>query len=325
MKRPLAVTLLILATLAVVFAFGPREPVDETITFDAATLGDDLDAYLAAREAPLSALKPGAEKRIVWNNPAARNRTPLSIVYLHGFSATSQEVRPLPDLVARTLGANLFYARLTGHGQGGPAMATASANAWYNDVAEALAIARSIGDRVVLLSTSTGGTLATWAVTQQELAADVIGTAMISPNFAVQAAGADALLLPWARQLVPLVFGANRSFQPLNDGQAQWWTTSYPNLALLPMQATVAHTARLPFEAIEVPALFIFHPEDQVVRSDVTEAVAARWGANTSGDATILRVESSGDPSNHVIAGDIMSPDTTAPLATAISDWIKPL
>ncbi|MDD4273595.1 MAG: hypothetical protein PHG14_07705 [Desulfobacter postgatei] len=38
-------------------------------------------------------------------------------VYIHGFSATRKETAPLSDLVAKTLNANLFYTRLSGHGR----------------------------------------------------------------------------------------------------------------------------------------------------------------------------------------------------------------
>ena len=58
------------------------------------------------------------------------------------------------------LGANLFYTRLTGHGQDGAAMAEGSVNAWINDYAEAMAIGRAIGDKVVVIGTSTGASLA---------------------------------------------------------------------------------------------------------------------------------------------------------------------
>ena len=57
-------------------------------------------------------------------------------------------MRPLPDKVAAALGANLFYTRLTGHGQDGAAMAEGSVNAWINDYAEAMAIGRAIGGKV---------------------------------------------------------------------------------------------------------------------------------------------------------------------------------
>nr|WP_245497472.1 MULTISPECIES: hypothetical protein [unclassified Mesorhizobium] len=96
-------------------------------------------------------IRDGLEKEIIWANPMIHARTPLSIVYVHGFSASKGEVRPLPDEVADQLDTNLFYTRLTGHGQGGAAMADGSVNAWINDYAEALAIGRAIGDKVIVI------------------------------------------------------------------------------------------------------------------------------------------------------------------------------
>ena len=36
----------VIVLLAGILIFGPREPIDETITFDSAMLGSDLDEYL---------------------------------------------------------------------------------------------------------------------------------------------------------------------------------------------------------------------------------------------------------------------------------------
>ncbi len=325
MKRFMIFLLIVVVAVGIGFAVGPREPVDETIAFDASTLGNDIDAYLASSEALVPDVREGAQKRIIWVDPASKAKTPLAIVYIHGFSASLEEVRPLPDIVARDLGANLYFARLRGHGRSGAAMATATVNGWFNDVAEAVAIGRRLGDRVVLLSTSTGGTLATWALEQPALAEGIVGSVMISPNFAVQAAGADSLLWPWARQLVPMVFGENRAFKPLNDEQGKWWTTEYPTVSLLPMQASVARAGRVPVEDITVPALFIYHPDDAVVKSSVTRQIAARWGATSGAKATSVEVETSDDPFNHVIAGRILSPSTTEPLAARIVTWVQGL
>ncbi len=325
MKRFMIFLLIVVVAVGIGFAIGPREPVDETIAFHATTVGDDVDAYLASSEALVPDIREGAQKRIIWADPVTKTKTPLSIVYIHGFSASLEEVRPLPDIVARDLGANLYFTRLRGHGRSGAAMATATVNGWFNDVAEAIAIGRRLGDKVVLMSTSTGGTLATWALEQPDLAEGIVGNVMISPNFAVQAAGADALLWPWARQLMPMAFGENRAFKPINDEQAKWWTTEYPTVSLLPMQASVARAALVPVEDIAVPSLFIYHPDDAVVKSSVTRQVAARWGTASGVKATSVEVETSDDPFNHVIAGRILSPSTTEPLASRIVTWVEGL
>ena len=159
-RRIVLAVLALVAVLALAFVLGPRVPVETTIRFDPSVVGDDPQAYVAKVEAAVPGIRDGLEKEIVWANPMVHAKTPLSIVYIHGFSASKGEVRPLPDDVADLLDANLFYTRLTGHGQDGAAMTQGSVNAWINDYEEALAIGRAIGDKVIVISTSTGGSLA---------------------------------------------------------------------------------------------------------------------------------------------------------------------
>ncbi|TIW76048.1 MAG: alpha/beta hydrolase, partial [Mesorhizobium sp.] len=71
-------------------------------------IGDDPQAYVANVEAAVPNIRDGLEKEIVWANPMVHAKTPLSIVYIHGFSASKGELRPLPDDVADQLDANLF-------------------------------------------------------------------------------------------------------------------------------------------------------------------------------------------------------------------------
>ncbi|WP_116132239.1 carboxylesterase [Tropicimonas sp. IMCC34043] len=312
------VLILILAVAAALF-FGPREPVDRSATVDPASLPADLDAWLAEREAAVPNLRPGAEKRIVWaGEPGVA--TPLSVVYLHGFSATSEEIRPVPDEVAAGLGANLFFTRLAGHGRDGPAMAEPVAGDWIADLAEAMAIGRRIGGRVLLIGTSSGGTLATLAATDPVLSQGMAGVVLISPNYRINSPAAFLLGLPWVRQWGPLV-APERGFEPRSAGHAAWWTTNYPTIAAVPLQALVQETMKADFAATRVPALFLYSVKDQVVVSAAADTVYAEWGGSKARD---LRVMGPGDdPGSHVIAGDIMSPGQTEQTVQIILDWAE--
>ncbi|MBZ9940968.1 alpha/beta hydrolase [Mesorhizobium sp. BR1-1-13] len=309
----------LVAILALAFVLGPRVPVDTTIRFDPSAIGDDPQAYVARTEAAISGIRDGLEKEIIWANPMVHARTPLSIVYIHGFSASKGELRPLPDEVADQLDANLFFTRLTGHGQDGAAMTQGSVNAWINDYEEALAIGRAIGDKVIVISTSTGGSLAAWAATQPGASDGVAAIAFISPNFGVKASGADILTMRWGKQIAELVAGKERSFMPRNALHEKFWTTSYPLAATLPMQALTELAYGAPVEKAVVPALFIFSDSDSVVRSDRTREIAGRWGAPHE----LVPVDDTGDADNHVIAGDALSPSTTTFLAQRIAVWIE--
>ena len=305
----------------VTYALGPRPVADTGIDFDEAALPDDLDAYLATSEARFADIRPDNQKQIVWAYPASHARTPLAIVYIHGFSASPGETRPLPDLVAEKLGANLYFARLRGHGRSGDAMLDGSVHGWVNDFAEAVAIGRRLGERVIVMATSTGASLATWVATQPDLMRNVAGLVQISPNYGVQAAGSSLLTMPWAETLVPLIAGQRRSFETSGDLHARFWTYDYPSLALLPMGSLVDLANAVDAAKITVPSLFIFSPLDKVIQPELVTAMAGRWGAPTE----IVEVTDSNDPNNHVIAGDALSPDTTERLAAKAADWISKL
>jgi len=310
--------LVLVAAVALLFAFGPREPLDLTPDFDAALLPADLDAYLAAREATVGGIVPGAEKRILWAGPPGV-RTDWAVVYLHGFSATSEEIRPVPDRVAAGLGANLHFTRFAGHGLGPRRFAGPSVNDWMIDVAEALAIGRRIGRRVLVIATSTGGTLAAEAALQPDLAAGMDAIVFVSPNFGIRDPVAALLTWPFARAWVGAVAGRERCFPTVSAAHARFWTACYPTEALLPMAAVARHAAAADYGRVTLPALFLSAEADRVVSPAATARVAARWGGPV---ALLPQVAGAGDdPASHVIAGDVLSPSMTAPVTNAILGW----
>ncbi len=312
---------LVVIVAGVVFLMGPRTAVSTRIHFDPASIGEDVDAYLADREAQFDDIREGLQKSIVWAYPQSRAKTPLAIVYIHGFSASSGEVRPLTDIVAQRLGANLYYARLTGHGRTGDAMAEATVEAWVNDMAEALAIGRRLGERVIVIGSSTGGTLATWAATQPQLMDGVAGIVNIAPNFGPQAFGAGLLTMPWALHMAELIQGKRRSFEPRNELHARYWTYEYPTSAVLPMAELVKLANDSEIRSIRVPALFVYSEQDTVVRTERTAEIVARWGAATE----VALITGSDDENNHNIAGDALSPSTTGEIADIVTRWVEAL
>ncbi|MBP0617831.1 alpha/beta hydrolase [Jiella mangrovi] len=317
-----ALLLLIVVAAGGFWLFGPREPVDLTVSFDPASIGKDPDAFLATQEADIPNLRPQSQKEIVWAYPVSRAKTPLAIVYIHGFSADKAETRPLADDVAKALHANLFYTRLSGHGRDGAAMEQVSVNDWVNDLAEAIAIGRKLGSKVVVVAASTGATLATLGTSIPHMMDDVDGLVFVSPNFAINDRWAFLLDMPFARDILPLIGGKSYGFEPVNAGQAAHWTTSYPIGALAPMAALVRAVQNLDLSKVSpLPLLIFFSQQDKVVDPDATEAFAANW----PGPHQVVEVPITGDPAHHTLAGDILSPKTTGDLAERIVAWVKAL
>ena len=310
--------LTIVAVLTILFLVGPRTKIDLKLkSFD---LPADLDQYLAQSEAQYSDIVPGTEKTILWAN-AEKTRTPLSIIYLHGYSATRQETAPLGDELASQLGANLFYTRLAGHGRSGTAMAEPTVNDWLNDSMEALAIGKRLGEKVIVIGTSTGGTLATW-LAEQPNTDEVLAYILISPNFAPKDSNSEILTLPWAKQFVPYVVGSEYSWTPTNPGHARYWTHSYPSPALVTMMGLVKFVRESDLESIEKPVLVIYSPNDQVVNAQETERRVAQIGSEIK---EIDPIDQSGNPENHVLAGDILAPENTHVVEKLILDFIARL
>lgn len=317
--------LVVAPAVAVLWFAGPYEDVSLVPDADSGQVGDDLDAHFAAAESRFDDITPGVEKRVVWAG-APGVQTDVSLLYVHGFSATSEEIRPVPDLAAVELGANLVFTRLTGHGRDGAAMAEARVQDWIDDVAEGLAAARSAGREVIVLATSTGATLVAAAALDPEMMRNVRGVALVSPNFGIRNPWAPLLTWPGARHWLPVVAGQERSFVPLNAEQARYWTIEYPTVAVLPMAALVRKVVDLDFSRASVPALFYFSRDDRIVDAALTEGIAEIWGTSVGpGLATVVHpsLGPRDDPDAHVIAGAIMSPEQTDVAVERIVDWIR--
>lgn len=309
-------------TLGALFLLGPYERVEMPGRFDASQLRGGVGPYLAAREARFDDIRPGAEKRVLWYG-LDEVPTPLSVVYVHGFSATSHDLAPVPERVAQALGANLVLTRLTGHGRDGAALGGARAGDWMRDMSEALAVARAIGHEVVVIATSTGGTLAAIAALDLDQMREVKGMVLVSPNFGINHPAAPLLRLPAARYWLPLVAGRTHSTPPRSEAQARHWTLSYPTTALLPVAALAAHARRLDYSRTSVPVLFHYAPQDQIVRADRTDRVAAAWGGPVTRVAP--RLGAGVDPAAHIVAGDTLSPANTDAMVETILDWVRGL
>ncbi|MEM7090992.1 MAG: alpha/beta fold hydrolase [Pseudomonadota bacterium] len=304
-----------------IFLFGPREPVDLNPVFDDRRFGEGVQVYFESTESVFDDIIPGVEKRVIWQEGFKEQRTPYSVLYVHGFSASSEEIRPVPDMIADSLGANLVYTRLQGHGRDGAAMGEATASGWMLDIAEGLAAARAVGEKVIVISTSTGGTLAAAVALNPELSADVAAMVFVSPNFGVNSPLAFVPGLPWARSWLPVLMGPERDVTGPDPEKNKYWSSVYPWVSVVPMTRLVDTVYALDFSDARVPALFWFSDDDQVVRPDLTHKVAQAWGAPSH--VELVTMGPGDDTASHVIAGRLMSPGQTDPAVAGILAWLR--
>ena len=153
---------IIVLLLIVVYFLGPKPSAPKYSTELPAIPPDPvlLEKYISEKEA-LHKLKPDNEARIVWLNDSLKHQTDYAVVYLHGFSASQEEGDPVHIEFARTFGCNLYLARLAEHGiDTVDAMINLTAEKLWNSAKEAFAIGKQLGKKVIIIATSTGGTLA---------------------------------------------------------------------------------------------------------------------------------------------------------------------
>lgn len=320
-RRPLPLSLGLLLLLAVLILAGPRVQVyTQTAAPEIPTGLQDLDPWLAERESNIPALRPATRKAILWANPEQPARTPISLAYLHGFSASRLELSPLVEQIAEALGANLFFTRLKGHGRDGAAMGEAEAGDWITDTREALAIARQLGDRVILIGTSTGATLALWAAAEAPERDTIAALVLLSPNLGPVDERAPMMTWPWGNLLLWLIVGNEYGPPPANAAQAEAWTTPFPSKALLPMMALVdLINAPELLSRVDVPTLVLHSPDDQVVSVSAMEQGFAQLGSTIK---SRIEVPNAGSDNRHIIAGDLFSPATTAEVKTEILQFL---
>ena len=302
--------------LLLIGVLGPR--VDTTISLDTISLPSDLDLYLIASETEFDDITEGTEKKIVWAKEA-NQKTPISVVSFHGFSATRQELSPLADIVAKSLNANLFYTRLAGHGRGSAGMIQGSVNKWANDANEAIEIGNRIGDKVVLIGTSTGSTLATW-LALQEKGKNISAIILMSPNYYSAESNIKLVLLPWGKKIAEAMIGKVRHWEPRNPLHEKYWANDYSTAAILPMVGLVDIVDKADLNSIKVPILMIYSSKDKVISVPSLKDTFERLG---SPNKQLIEFNETEDPDFHALAGDLLSPSSTNDLASQIILFIN--
>jgi esterase/lipase len=242
------------------------------------------------------------------------------VVYLHGFSATRQETAPFSENLARALGANLFETRLAGHGLPGDAMGRATAKEWLEDAVEAFTIGQRLGDSVIVVATSTGGTLAIWLASQPpEQRRALQSMILISPNLAIKDPAAFLLTWPWMQTVLPRVM-PDRHWVSRNAEQEQYWTTTYPMNAVFPMAALVADVRASEPSRYTTPTLLFVNAGDNVVDAGATTAFFDRIST-----ARVERVPITprADEDRHVLVGRIVSPSQVTPFVERALSFVQ--
>lgn len=266
MKKLIRIPIILLAPLIVAYIAGPKFPKPELSSklpvLQMKTA--ELETYLKDKEADLN-LKPDNESRIIWNNDSLKNKTPYCLLYLHGFSASWYEGEPVHRNFASRYGMNLYAPLLASHGIDTiEALIDMTPERLYDSAKEALVVAQLLGQKVILMGTSTGGTLAL------KLAAEfpelVEGLLLLSPNIAINNPAAFLLSKPWGLQIARGVYKGNYRVSD-NDtlpNECRYWNCTYRLEAIVYLQQLVDATmTEETFAQVKEPVFLAYYYKDE--------------------------------------------------------------
>ncbi|MEM7181537.1 MAG: alpha/beta hydrolase [Spirochaetota bacterium] len=301
---------------AAIYALGPKIEVDtklKTISIPA-----DLDRYLLQSEKKYQDIRPYTQKQILWYDSQKR-KTEYAIVYLHGFSASRQEIVPVCEIIAQELQANLFYTRLKGHARTGQALANATTNDWLHDGQEALLIGEKLGKKIIVIAVSTGATLSVWLANHKRLQNKIHAQVLISPNFSPKANSSAIILQPWGRELTRLLLGDYRENTTATETMKKYWTVRYPIEAIFAMMGMVSLVDKIDLRQMSTPTLILHSNFDQVISVAKIHKRFQEIGAKVK---RRIEVNDAQHKKGHIIAGDILSPKTNTKVVQHILDFI---
>ncbi len=309
--RRISKWLIVAAGILVLYWVGPN-PADPIYTNDLPALSDSaqqLEMYVADQEKK-HRVKPDNEARIVWYNDSLKNLTEYAIVYLHGFSASQEEGNPVHRNLAKAFGCNLYLARLAEHGiDTSDALLNYTATGLWQTAKEAYAIGKKLGKKVILMGTSTGGTVAL------QLAAafpDIAGIILYSPNIEINDPNAWLLNNPWGLQIARLVKGSDFNTAGHDDAAyKKYWNYTYRLEATVQLQELL-ETTMVPatFSSIRQPVLALYYFKDENNQDKVVKVSAIQKMMKELGTPDSLkRSVAMANTGNHVLASPILSKD----------------
>ncbi len=280
-----------------------------------------LEEYIQKQEAAHK-LKIDNEARIVWAD-SSKKKTPYSVIYLHGFSASQGEGDPVHRDFAKTFGCNLFLARLADHGvDTTEQLLYFTPDRMWQSGKQALAIGKAIGEKVIILSCSTGGTLA--LMLAAEYPDDVFALVNMSPNIAINDPLAFIANNPWGVEIARLVFDGKYNIKKPKPGadtlmDNRYWNNKYRLEAVAQLQELLeSKMTDAEFKKVKAPSLTIYYYKDEE-HQDPQVKVSAMLEMNEaiSTPSSMKETVPIPDAGAHVISSRYTSKDVPAVFAAA--------
>jgi pimeloyl-ACP methyl ester carboxylesterase len=322
MKRVLQFLGILLASLVLIYILGPK-PSKPLLNNDLPAVSANIEmaeTYVLKNDSGLT-LKPDNQSRIIWANDSVKEKTPYVLLYLHGFSASWYEGFPANVEFAKHFGMNAYFPRLASHGiVTDDALIDMTPDRLWESAKQALVVARILGEKVIVMSTSTGGTLGLKLAAEFPEMIDCL--ILYSPNIKINNGAAFMLSKPWGLQIGRKVTGGlhrvtNENF---DSKDCQYWDCKYRMEAVVYLQQLVEATMKKEtYERVKTPVFLAYYYKDETHQDETVRVDAMLEMFDQLGTAENERVKMAfPEAGNHVIGCELTSKSYHEVLAETI-------
>ena len=275
MKKRYLIPLVSLGLLAVAFLAGPKPDYPAfTSKIEALKMSlTETEVFVSQKHIGVKNFKAGNESYILWAD-STKQKTGYSVVYLHGFSASPMEGDPIHKEFAQRYGANLYVPCLAKHGiLDRESFKDLTPKDLIDSAKEAIAIGNILGEKVIVLSCSTGGTLSAYLAAENP---DLIYAQMTySPNIDLADGTSELLTLPWGLPLAQYVAGSEYRHVPIPENCAPYWTMDYRMEGVIALKALIEETMSSDISKKITQPLFIGYYYKDETHRDKTVSIPA--------------------------------------------------
>lgn len=298
-----------LISLLFIFSLGPLLKVDPS----------HRKTYVSKLSSTPAHLIPGAEEISMAPEAAPTHIQNFSFAYIHGFSSSRQELSPLVEDVATYYGAPAYFVRLAGHGidDKGKSLAEGNCFDWLNDADRVIEKAKAKGRDLILIGTSFGGLLASFAALEHQ--SEIKALILISPMFELPNPIARFVSGPLGVPLARMILGPIHEFTPKNELNRKYWTTRYSTKVIPQLMNCENFMRGEDLSKIKIPLLVLYTEKDDVVS---IQAIKDRFKDFGSSKKFLVDVP---DANDHVLSGNIISPQTVSFVEKRIEEFLAGL
>jgi len=307
MKKFLVIMAVIIAALIAIDAYQSHI----TYTYNPKKLPSTFDEYyqLKLKESKEKGARPYNEEKLL----KFADKTKIAMLYIHGYGASRGEGEFVIDTIANKLKYNTYYLRLPGHGTNMDDHKNTEYYQLLDTAIEAAQMTKLLGDKLVIIGTSMGGTIATYIAAQHPDIPHAI--ILVSPFYKFANPVGNALFFRPFFKTVLLFVKYRERHDPYDDPNDNWtmywyaknyWASLH---SLLDIADLIANDST--YKKVSCPVLLLYYYKDKEHQDTAAQVDAMLYAYDqyNNGNPNPLSRKVSVENGDHVLLSKYVKSD----------------